>query len=69
MFFLYCFVEKSEKYIFKLSVYLGVQGTLKLVRLAKSLAANVNVKRKAKGLLPRPVSISEFLFSYVPLLF
>lgn len=25
-------------------------------RLAKTLAAGVNVKRKAKGLLPRPVS-------------
>lgn len=30
-------------------------GTMKLVRLAKSLAAGVNVKRKTKGLLPRPV--------------
>ncbi|KAJ6798431.1 DAR GTPase 3, chloroplastic [Iris pallida] len=30
-------------------------GTMKLGRLAKSLAAGVNVKRRAKGLLPRPV--------------
>ncbi|KAG8663392.1 DAR GTPase 3, chloroplastic isoform X1 [Manihot esculenta] len=30
-------------------------GTMKLSRLAKSLAAGVNVKRRAKGLLPRPV--------------
>ncbi|WOK94571.1 DAR GTPase 3, chloroplastic [Canna indica] len=30
-------------------------GTIKLGRLAKSLAAGVNTKRRAKGLLPRPV--------------
>ncbi|XP_055830614.1 DAR GTPase 3, chloroplastic isoform X1 [Solanum dulcamara] len=30
-------------------------GALKLGRLAKSLAGTVNIKRKAKGLLPRPV--------------
>ncbi|XP_015575676.1 DAR GTPase 3, chloroplastic isoform X1 [Ricinus communis] len=30
-------------------------GTVKLSRLAKALAASVNVKRRAKGLLPRPV--------------
>ncbi|KAM7521592.1 hypothetical protein LguiA_011494 [Lonicera macranthoides] len=30
-------------------------GSLKLGRLAKELAAGVNVKRRAKGLLPRPV--------------
>ncbi|KDP21458.1 hypothetical protein JCGZ_21929 [Jatropha curcas] len=30
-------------------------GTMKLSRLAKALAASVNVKRRAKGLLPRPV--------------
>ncbi|KAJ3678009.1 hypothetical protein LUZ60_001812 [Juncus effusus] len=30
-------------------------GTMKLGRLAKSLASDVNVKRRAKGLLPRPV--------------
>ncbi|XP_058091238.1 DAR GTPase 3, chloroplastic [Magnolia sinica] len=30
-------------------------GTMKLGRLAKSLAIGVNVKRRAKGLLPRPV--------------
>lgn len=30
-------------------------GTMKLGRLAKALAAGVNVKRRAKGLLPRPV--------------
>ncbi|KAK9748572.1 hypothetical protein RND81_02G067600 [Saponaria officinalis] len=30
-------------------------GSMKLNRLAKSLAVDVNVKRRAKGLLPRPV--------------
>ncbi|KAL0458110.1 UNVERIFIED_CONTAM: DAR GTPase 3, chloroplastic [Sesamum latifolium] len=30
-------------------------GTMKLNRLAKALAGGVNIKRKAKGLLPRPV--------------
>ncbi|XP_044480943.1 DAR GTPase 3, chloroplastic-like isoform X1 [Mangifera indica] len=30
-------------------------GTMKLSRLAKTLATGVNVKRRAKGLLPRPV--------------
>ncbi|KAF3331939.1 mitochondrial ribosome-associated GTPase 1 isoform X2 [Carex littledalei] len=30
-------------------------GAMKLSRLAKSLASDVNVKRRAKGLLPRPV--------------
>lgn len=29
---------------------------MKLSRLAKELAGGVNVKRKARGLLPRPVS-------------
>lgn len=33
-----------------------VQGSMKLGRLAKSVAAEVNVKRRARGLLPRPVS-------------
>lgn len=41
---------------FKIShVMLKVQGALKMGRLAKTLAAGVNIKRKAKGLLPRPV--------------
>ncbi|KAL3827937.1 hypothetical protein ACJIZ3_016739 [Penstemon smallii] len=31
-------------------------GALKLSRLARALAGDVNIKRKAKGLLPRPVS-------------
>lgn len=30
-------------------------GSMKLSRLAKTLASGVNVKRRAKGLLPRPV--------------
>ncbi|XP_057780698.1 DAR GTPase 3, chloroplastic [Salvia miltiorrhiza] len=30
-------------------------GTLKLTRLAKELAVGVNIKRKSRGLLPRPV--------------
>lgn len=37
------------------------QGTMKLSRLAKSLASDVNVKRRAKGLLPRPVLFFPFL--------
>lgn len=37
---------------------LSVQGTMKLGRLAKELAADVNVKRRAKGLLPRAVGSS-----------
>ena len=36
-----------------------VQGTMKLSRLAKESAAGVNVKRRAKGLLPRPVSFQS----------
>lgn len=36
------------------------QGTMKLSRLAKSLASDVNVKRRAKGLLPRPVLFFTF---------
>lgn len=32
-----------------------IQGTMKLGRLAKSLAVDVNSKRRSKGLLPRPV--------------
>ncbi|XLR68060.1 hypothetical protein S83_018732 [Arachis hypogaea] len=31
------------------------KGTMKVGRLAKELAADVNIKRKTKGLLPRPV--------------
>lgn len=34
---------------------------MKLGRLAKSLASGVNVKRRAKGLLPRPVGFSALL--------
>ncbi|KAL9996200.1 putative P-loop containing nucleoside triphosphate hydrolase [Helianthus debilis subsp. tardiflorus] len=30
-------------------------GTMKLGRLAKSVAAGVDMKRRARGLLPRPV--------------
>ena len=36
-----------------------LQGTMKLGRLAKALAADVNVKRRAKGLLSRPVGSSH----------
>lgn len=32
-----------------------IQGTMKLSRFAKSLVASVNVKRRDKGLLSRPV--------------
>lgn len=39
---------------------------MKLSRLAKSLAADVNVKRRAKGLLPRPVCSNILtVFQYV----
>lgn len=34
---------------------------MKLSRLAKALAAGVNVKRKAKGLLPRAVRFRDQL--------
>lgn len=34
---------------------------MKLGRLAKSLAEGVNVKRRAKGLLPRPVGFTALV--------
>ncbi|RRT32463.1 hypothetical protein B296_00050625, partial [Ensete ventricosum] len=48
-----------------------VQGTMKLGRLAKSLAVSVNTKRRAKGLLPRPVThfpvfLEHITFCHVP---
>lgn len=39
-----------------------MQGSMKLSRLAKSLAADVNVKRRARGLLPRPVISRNFVY-------
>ncbi|GMP99807.1 hypothetical protein CsSME_00047149 [Camellia sinensis var. sinensis] len=48
--------SRSKKGMIFLNV---LQGTMKLNRLAKALAAGVNVKRRAKGLLPRPVSFSQ----------
>ncbi|GFZ06031.1 GTP-binding family protein [Actinidia rufa] len=47
------FASQGVKVVFS-NGKLGM-GTLKLNRLAKALAAGVNVKRKSKGLLPRPV--------------
>lgn len=47
------YARQGTKVIFS-NGQLGM-GTMKLSRLAKSLAADVNVKRRAKGLLPRPV--------------
>ncbi|XP_020591847.1 DAR GTPase 3, chloroplastic isoform X2 [Phalaenopsis equestris] len=47
------FARQGVKVVFS-NGQLGM-GTMKLGRLAKSLASNVNVKRRAKGLLPRPV--------------
>ncbi|XP_021911307.1 DAR GTPase 3, chloroplastic [Carica papaya] len=47
------FARQGTKVIFS-NGQLGM-GTMKLARLAKALAAGVNVKRRAKGLLPRPV--------------
>ncbi|KAI4349513.1 hypothetical protein L6164_010094 [Bauhinia variegata] len=47
------FARQGTKVVFS-NGQLGM-GTMKLGRLAKSLAADVNVKRRAKGLLPRPV--------------
>ncbi|KAJ4810861.1 hypothetical protein LUZ62_023427 [Rhynchospora pubera] len=47
------FAKQGVKIIFA-NGQLGM-GTMKLSRLAKSLASDVNVKRRAKGLLPRPV--------------
>ncbi|KAK4376280.1 hypothetical protein RND71_006957 [Anisodus tanguticus] len=40
-------------------------GALKLGRLAKALAGTVNIKRKAKGLLPRPVRAGIVGYPYV----
>lgn len=42
-----------------------VQGAMKLGRLAKALAADVNVRRRAKGLLPRAVSSSYIPSSFL----
>lgn len=36
---------------------------MKLSRLAKELAGGVNIKRKSKGLLPRPVSFQPLFYS------
>ncbi|TYI55376.1 hypothetical protein E1A91_D11G137200v1 [Gossypium mustelinum] len=47
------FSRQGTKVVFS-NGQLGM-GTMKLSRLAKALAAGVNVKRRAKGLLPRPV--------------
>ncbi|GAU23357.1 hypothetical protein TSUD_334040 [Trifolium subterraneum] len=47
------FTRRGTKVVFS-NGQLGM-GTMKLGRLAKELAADVNVKRRAKGLLPRPV--------------
>ncbi|GLT52747.1 hypothetical protein SLA2020_260690 [Shorea laevis] len=47
------FARQGIKVVFS-NGQLGM-GTMKLGRLAKSLAAGVNVKRRAKGLLPRAV--------------
>lgn len=38
---------------------------MKLSRLAKSLATGVNVKRRAKGLLPRPVGSLDQLHIHI----
>ncbi|KAK4756464.1 hypothetical protein SAY87_006591 [Trapa incisa] len=47
------FSKQGVKVVFS-NGQLGM-GTMKLSRLAKTLASDVNVKRRAKGLLPRPV--------------
>ncbi|PNX97603.1 ribosome biogenesis GTPase A-like protein [Trifolium pratense] len=47
------FTRRGIKVVFS-NGQLGM-GAMKLGRLAKELAADVNVKRRAKGLLPRPV--------------
>lgn len=47
-------------YLIKKFSLIQFQGTMKLSRLAKSLASDVNVKRRAKGLLPRPVLFFPF---------
>nr|XP_009414621.1 PREDICTED: DAR GTPase 3, chloroplastic [Musa acuminata subsp. malaccensis] len=47
------FARQGIKVVFS-NGQLGM-GTMKLGRLAKSLAVSVNTKRRAKGLLPRPV--------------
>lgn len=47
------FANQGVKVVFA-NGQLGM-GAMKLGRLAKTLAASVNIKRRAKGLLPRPV--------------
>ncbi|WJX78823.1 vacuolar diacylglycerol pyrophosphate phosphatase, variant 2 [Trifolium repens] len=47
------FTRRGTKVVFS-NGQLGM-GTMKLGRLAKELAADVNVKRRAKGLLPRAI--------------
>ncbi|XP_010256314.1 PREDICTED: DAR GTPase 3, chloroplastic [Nelumbo nucifera] len=47
------FAQQGVKVVFS-NGQLGM-GTMKLGRLAKSLASGVNIKRRAKGLLPRAV--------------
>lgn len=47
---------------------------MKLGRLAKSLAVTVNTKRRAKGLLPRPVMhfpvfLEHIIFCHIPFFF
>lgn len=50
-------ISVFQRFMFSMSdPMLHVQGTMKLGRLVKELAADVNVKRRAKGLLPRAVS-------------
>ncbi|XP_022759726.1 DAR GTPase 3, chloroplastic-like [Durio zibethinus] len=53
------FSRQGTKVVFS-NGQLGM-GTMKLGRLAKSLAAGVNVKRKAKGLLPCLVAFAAIL--------
>ncbi|KAJ8490727.1 hypothetical protein OPV22_012448 [Ensete ventricosum] len=52
------FARQGIKVVFS-NGQLGM-GTMKLGRLAKSLAVSVNTKRRAKGLLPRPVRAGIF---------
>lgn len=60
---IFYFISLANIYVFLIQNFslMQFQGTMKLSRLAKSLASDVNVKRRAKGLLPRPVLFFPFL--------
>lgn len=61
-----CFCSNKQSfYNLLIHVLDKFQGALKLGRLAKALAGTVNIKRKAKGLLPRPVSLLRLIIAHI----